>query len=786
MPPRAARRRFAHRPARPARRCALHGKAQGTLALAQQAQALLQHSQHAALVVDTEGHARWVNATLAAAAGVSAQRAGSPAPWSLLLGNGSTPQQRAQLARAVRGGAPTRVLAVHQAAGRPPVQLDLDVQPWHDAAGALVGFLAVGANVSTDRARERRLRLLIDNAAAGIVVQDGHGNVVDCNPEAERLLGQTRDQLLGRAWLDPRWRTLARDGSTLLGHELPAIHTLRHREPLRNQLVGVDIPQSRSDQLLRRWLRVNTQLIIDGQTNQRSVLSSFTDATEQEDHQAELQGERERLAAALQNSQEQVQQRRQLEQQLLNAARTDRLTGLPNRTLLMERLEHAVRALRADATRGFALFFLDFDRFKLVNDSLGHEAGDLLLREISLRLRRTLRSGDVVGPEHDGNLVARFGGDEFVVLLNDAARVDEAHRVSQRLLEAFAAPYFIKGKEIHSSVSIGIVMGTADTDAEALLRNADTAMYEAKRTGRGRAVFFDLGMHTRLARALTIEEALRHAVQRRQLSLVYQPIVDLETGLIVSTEALLRWQHPELGMVSPAEFIPVAEESGLILDIGEWVLREACRQWSRWQQQHPAHAPATISVNLSRVQMGRPERLLERVEEALAENRIPKGHLQLEVTEREVMHEPAEMRALMQRLRGLGVRLAMDDFGTGTSSLGCLRDYPFDVVKIDKSFLAGLHNSPDVMAVMHATVTVIENLGMTSVAEGVETPAQVALLQSIGCRFAQGYLFARPMPADALAALLPTPLVASDAAALAQVQDASAPTRHDAGATRAA
>jgi EAL domain-containing protein (putative c-di-GMP-specific phosphodiesterase class I) len=281
-------------------------------------------------------------------------------------------------------------------------------------------------------------------------------------------------------------------------------------------------------------------------------------------------------------------------------------------------------------------------------------------------------------------------------------------------------------------------------------------------------VFFDLGMHTRLARALTIEDALRQAVQRRQLSLVWQPIVDLETGRIVSAEALLRWQHPELGAVSPAEFIPVAEESGLILDIGEWVLREACRQWHRWHRQGQGHAPETISVNLSRVQMGRPDRLVERVGEALAENHIPHGRLQLEVTEREVMHEPTEMRALMQRLRELGVRLAMDDFGTGTSSLGCLRDYPFDAVKIDKSFLAGLHDSPDVMAVMHATVTVIENLGMTSVAEGVETPEQVALLQSIGCRYAQGFLFARPMRSEELAPLLAQPLVAR--AALAQAQ----------------
>jgi EAL domain-containing protein (putative c-di-GMP-specific phosphodiesterase class I) len=278
-------------------------------------------------------------------------------------------------------------------------------------------------------------------------------------------------------------------------------------------------------------------------------------------------------------------------------------------------------------------------------------------------------------------------------------------------------------------------------------------------------VFFDLGMHTRLARALAVEEALRHAVARRQLTLLYQPIVDLQTGEVSSAEALLRWQHPELGWVSPVEFIPVAEDSGLIVDIGEWVLREACAQWGRWRQALPGRAPVGISVNLSPVQMGHPERLLQVVREVQAQHRMPAGSLQLEVTEREVMRDPAPTRELMQRLRAQGVRLAMDDFGTGTSSLGSLRDHPFDVVKIDKSFLAGLHTSAEVMAVMHATVTVIENLGMASVAEGVEHHAQVALLQAIGCRSAQGYLFAKPMPGEQVLPLLAKPLTAPEAAA---------------------
>jgi len=445
-----------------------------------------------------------------------------------------------------------------------------------------------------------------------------------------------------------------------------------------------------------------------------------------------------------------ISERKELEHQLFDAAHTDKLTGLPNRAMLLQRLELAVAFSQVDPNERFALMFLDFDRFKNVNDILGHAAGDELLQQIAMRLRGALRVGDVHGG--NGNAVARFGGDEFVVLLRDARTADEASRVARRLLEVFAQPYQILGQEVHSSASIGIVLGQADgRSAEELLRDADIAMYEAKRAGRATAVFFDPQMHERIARAQAMEAALRRAIERGELSLVYQPIVDLETGAMSSVEALLRWRHPELGQVSPSEFIPIAEESSLILQVGEWVLRESCRQWVAWHAALGAAAPKVMSVNLSRVQMHQGDRLVALVQEVLAETGMPPEHLQLEVTEREVMRDPATARALMDRLRAMGLRLAMDDFGTGTSSLGCLREYPFDVIKIDKSFVDDLAADADVLAVIHATVSLIENLGMTSVAEGIEEMAQAGILQSIGCRCGQGYLFSKPITPDQLA-----------------------------------
>jgi len=456
-----------------------------------------------------------------------------------------------------------------------------------------------------------------------------------------------------------------------------------------------------------------------------------------------------------------ISAQKELEHQLFDAAHTDRLTRLPNRAMLLQRLELSVAFLQSDPSERFALLFLDFDRFKNINDTLGHAAGDQLLVMIAERLRGALRVGDVHGG--GGNAVARFGGDEFVVLLADARTPEHALRVARQLLALFAEPYQLAGQAVHSSVSIGIAMGEPDgRSAEDLLRDADIAMYEAKRAGRATAVFFDPCMHQRLKRDLAVEIALRQAIERHEFSLVYQPVIDLETGDVTAVEALLRWTHPELGEVQPTEFVPLAEETSLIVPIGEWVLRQACQHFVHWCHTLGDRAPPVLSVNMSRVQMLQADRLVAHVMAVLAETGMPANRLQLEITERELTKDPLSARALMHRLRTLGLRLAMDDFGTGGSTLTCLRDHPFDLVKIDRSLLHGIADNPDVLAVVHATVTLIENLGMASVAEGVEDAAHIGILQSIGCRYAQGFLFALPMSAQAVAempAMAPTPVL---------------------------
>ncbi len=442
-----------------------------------------------------------------------------------------------------------------------------------------------------------------------------------------------------------------------------------------------------------------------------------------------------------------ISHRKAVERELAAAATRDRLTGLANRTLFLERLQEAVRRVRAGTQPMFAVLFLDFDRFKVVNDAMGHQAGDELLVQIADRLRKALRSTDAKTGSESRNQIARFGGDEFLVLINDIQRSEDASRIADRVLQALAHPYSIQGREVHSTASIGIVTSDHCMDgAETIIRNADVAMYEAKRAGRACSVFFNHAMHTRLSRNLLIETSLRKALGTDQLSLVYQPIVELDSGKRSSVEALIRWNHPGLGPISPAEFVPVAEESGLIIQMGEWVMRESCLALARWQKIDPVKAPRLVSVNVSRAELAQGARLLKTVRTCLAAAGLSPESLQLEVTEREVMRDPQASLALMHQLREAGVRLAMDDFGTGTSSLGCLRDYPFDVIKIDRSFVTGLAAGPDTLAVIHATITLVENLGKHSVAEGVETAEQLAILQSLGCHYAQGYFLGYPLP----------------------------------------
>lgn len=448
-----------------------------------------------------------------------------------------------------------------------------------------------------------------------------------------------------------------------------------------------------------------------------------------------------------------VSARKSMEAALIEAAHLDGLTGLPNRAAFMECLEKALERVRHGEQAQFAVLFLDFDRFKLINDTLGHEAGDELLRQIARRLQLAVGVIKVGVAGMEDVLISRFGGDEFLILINEPSGPRHPTRFAERVLASLAPTYHVSGSEVHSMASIGIV--TCDTlscrcSAEEIVRNADVAMYEAKRAGRGCSVVFDAGMHARLARHVAIETSLRKAIGNGELYLEFQPIVDLYSGRRFAVEALVRWRHPTMGQISPSEFIPIAEESGLIVAVGKWVLEEACRAMVRWRTLDPRRAPERVSVNLSRAEIALGNQLFERVRDTLAAVGLPPQCVAFEVTEREVMRNPQAALELLLQLRNFGVRLAMDDFGTGTSSLALLRAYPFDTIKIDRSFLQDVDTSREVLAVIQATVSLIENLEMASLAEGVEEAGQVDILKSLGCRYAQGIFFSRPVRAERL------------------------------------
>lgn len=438
-----------------------------------------------------------------------------------------------------------------------------------------------------------------------------------------------------------------------------------------------------------------------------------------------------------------------IESDLRQAASTDKLTGLPNRNLLLDRVQQSIHRAKRLSCYHFALLFLDFDRFKIVNDSLGHDVGDALLQAIANRLRQQVRKVDSVNCLSYGNTMARLGGDEFVILIDELRAAEDALIVADRLLTELAQPYFLGEHEIVSTASIGVALGNDSYErAEHMIRDADTAMYEAKRTGKARYVVFDASMHAQIQRRLRLESDLRKVISANQLHLVYQPIVSLETGALTGVEALLRWQHPTEGLISPAEFIPIAEDTGLILPIGQWVLRESCRQAVAWQREFGSAAPAIISINLSRKQFVLPT-LPETIQEILLETGIAPTAVQLEVTESACMDDVASAQRALQALREMGVKLAIDDFGTGYSSLASLHQFPIDVLKIDRSFVNRVDQAKDIAALVHALTVLARNLGMATIAEGIETEAQVLALQELGCKYAQGYLFGKPMcPAD--------------------------------------
>jgi diguanylate cyclase (GGDEF)-like protein/PAS domain S-box-containing protein len=437
-----------------------------------------------------------------------------------------------------------------------------------------------------------------------------------------------------------------------------------------------------------------------------------------------------------------ITSRKDAEAALEHQALHDSLTGLPNRTLFRDRLERAL-AIADRHDRSVAVLFLDLDNFKIINDSLGHQAGDSLLVEVAQRLRDCLRTSDTV---------ARLGGDEFTLLLAEISHEAEAQIVAERIGRALRQPVRIGERDVFVSASIGVALSVPRrTHVDGLLRNADVAMYRSKAAGKARHSMFDAEMNRLAMDRLELETDLRQALANGEFKIYYQPIHTLADGRLTEVEALLRWDRPGHGLMSPAAFIPLAEETGLVVPIGRWVINEACRQARAWNTAY--RSELIMSVNLSARQFQDPA-LLSDIEAAIAETGLDPRNLRLEVTETVAMHDVEATVSKLQALKGLGIQLAIDDFGTGYSSLGYLKRFPVDSLKIDRSFIEGLGVDVQDTAIVQSVVALAKVLRLTVVGEGIENAAQAAHLEAIGCEHGQGYLFARPQPAESLALLL--------------------------------
>jgi diguanylate cyclase (GGDEF)-like protein/PAS domain S-box-containing protein len=578
------------------------------------------------------------------------------------------------------------------------------------AVGPVIGLvgssLLIHLVVATMSRHEQTLRqereflhAVVENVDAGVLACDAEGVVTLINEAARRLHG-IPVETTAEEHVSARYGLLRPDGSGLLApQDVPMIRALRG-EHVRNQEV---VMASDSDRHADRTVLANARPIVDDSGQRLGAVLALHDVTGIK-----------RAEAAL---------RRQ--------ALHDPLTDLPNRVLLLDRLEHAL-ARRERSGRPVVLLFIDLDGFKTVNDSLGHATGDAVLVAVAERLLGAVRSGDTV---------ARLSGDEFALLLEDTPDAEVA-TLTRRLLDRLSAPMDLGGRHLVVTASVGVATSTAAADAGDLLRNADLAMYAAKAAGRSRSATFRPEMHDAAVHRLTMEAALRRALAAEELRLVYQPICDARSGRLLGVEALLRWTDPQLGAVAPAEFIPLAESSGLIVPLGQWVLAQACRQGQRWRAAHPGHS-LWVAVNVSVRQLREPD-LLDTVARTLSETGLDPTALVLEITEGDLMND-FDASPVLEQLRGLGAAIAIDDFGTGHSSLGRLRELPIDHVKIDRSFVEEIDGTGAGTApIAAATIALAHSLGLSVVAEGVEHDRQVAFLRHHGCDAIQGYRSGRP------------------------------------------
>jgi diguanylate cyclase (GGDEF)-like protein/PAS domain S-box-containing protein len=585
-----------------------------------------------------------------------------------------------------------------------------------DLAAAVVAQLGRVADRTRAAAAIDDATRMVQVAHDAFVALDHRGRIVEWNPEAAAVFGWAREEVLGRS---------------LAEVAVPARHRQAYDERLAELLDGEHAavaPRRELTAVHRSGAEFPVQVTVwsNGRDGARRIYGFVHDLSE----------------------------RKRFEGQLASQALHDRLTGLPNRVLLRDRAEHALaRAGRRGAS--VALLIADVDRFKVVNESLGHDGGDRLLVAVAERLTEMLRPGDTV---------ARMGGDEFALLCEDIAGYDEAVAIASRVLGTFDKPFHVQGADLSLTASVGVAVGTVAGSERAsdpgtgpapelLVRDADVAMYRAKEAGRDRYEVFDESMLADASERLSVENDLRRAIAHGQLRLYYQPIVHLDTGAIAGFEALVRWQHPDRGLLPPSEFIPSAEQTGLIVPLGRHVLSEACLQAATWKDTHASGERLRVSVNVSAKQLAQPG-WSDEVAQVLAESGLAPRQLVLEITESVLMDDTDTTAVRLEELRRLGVRIAIDDFGTGYSSLGYLRRLPVDILKIDKSFIDGVAEGPHESALARAVVKLASTLRLEAVAEGIDSRKQLLQLRRLRCPYGQGFFFSRPQPAAAIPRLL--------------------------------
>jgi len=566
---------------------------------------------------------------------------------------------------------------------------------------------------------EERYRLAISNLHEGVVIMSPDGVVQAANASAERILRVRPGQLVGRNRLDPIQRVVDEHGKEVGSTMMPSGLVLRTGEPIFGRVYGLLL---KTGELM--WVRQNIIPIRrHAEPTPSSVMLSFADITDI----------------------------KRAEQRLRHLAAHDALTGLTNRSFFIAHLESAIESAR-DESRELALFFLDLDRFKSVNDTAGHACGDTLLQSAAARLT------DCIGP---GDVIARLGGDEFVILIDQRVEGKRIALLAERLLQAMREPFDTVNGRYYLGVSIGVALYPHDgISGSDLLRSADAAMYRAKQNGRNRAQFYTAELNARLQRRYMLENALRDARENNELQLVYQPKYDLASHRIVGAEALLRWNSAKLGAISPVEFIPVAEETGLIVPIGAWVLRRACEQAVIWYEALGYDFRMAVNLSARQFQAGD---VVPMIEQTLADSGLPPTALEVEITESLLMGGADEVRPMFDALTAQGIRISIDDFGTGYSSLSYLQRFPISNVKIDRSFITGIPGDPDSVALTEAIVAMARALGMTVTAEGVEDADQVEFLAKAGCQEIQGYYIGKPVTAEGFDRLLRAHLSVVDA-----------------------